>query len=62
MLAMAMSDTAAEACVAYLLDQLVSDGRDSTEAVAVVQQGINTWSEARAGQSNHGNLEITQEG
>ena len=62
MLAMAMSDTAAGTCVAYLLDQLVADGRDPAEAVAVVQQGINTWSEARACQSNHGNLEITQEG
>ena len=62
MLAMAMSDTAAEACVAYLLDQLVSDGRDPAEAVALVRRGIDTWSEAHGCQSDQSNLEITHEG
>jgi hypothetical protein len=40
---MAMSDTATEACGAYLLDQLVSDGRDPSEAVAVVNLAIGIW-------------------
>ena len=62
MLTMAMSDTSAEACVAYLLDQLVSDGRDPAEAVAVVNRAMSIWSEAHGCQSGQGNLEITQEG
>jgi len=37
-----MSDTAAEACVAYLLDQLVSDGRDAADAVALVNRAADT--------------------
>ena len=62
MLAMAMSDTAAEACVACLLDQLVSDGRDPADAVAMVNRAVGNRSKARVCQSGHGNLEITQEG
>ena len=61
MLAMAMSDTATEACVAFLLDQLVSDGRDPADAVAMPNRAANTWSEARGCQSGQSNLEVTQE-
>lgn len=57
-----MSDTAAEACVAYLLDQLVSDGRDPADAVAMVNRAANTWSEARACQCDQSGQEITQVG
>ncbi len=62
MLAMAMSDTAAEACVAYLLDQLVSDGRDAGEAVLLMHRSINKWSEAHGCQAGQSGQEITQEG
>ncbi len=59
MLAMAMSDKAAGTCVAYLLDQLVSDGRDAGEAVLLVHRSINNWMEARTCRCDQ---EITQEG
>ena len=59
---MAMSDTTAEACVAYLLDQLVSDGRDPGEAVAVVNRAATNWSESHGCQGDQSGLEITQEG
>lgn len=55
---MAMSDIGAEACVAYLLDFLVSDGRDPAEAAALVNQAINNWSQVHIPLNNHGNLEI----
>ena len=57
-----MTDTSAEASVAYLLDKPVSNGRDPAEAVLLVHRAANSWSEARAYQSSHGNLEVTQEG
>jgi len=57
-----MRDTTAEASVAYLLARLVSDGREPVEAVLLVHRAANSWSEARAYQSSHGNLEVTQEG
>ena len=57
-----MTDTSAEASVAYLLDKPVSNGRDPAEAVLLVHPAANSWSEARAYQSSHGNLEVTQEG
>ena len=56
---MTMSDAAAEACVAYLLDQLVSDGRDAADAVVIVQRAASKWMDARTCQSGQ---EITQEG
>ena len=59
---MAMSDTAAEACAAYLLDQLVLDGRDAGEAVLLVHRSINNWMEARTCQKGQSGQEITQEG
>ena len=59
---MAISDTAAVGCVAYLLDKLVSNGRDPAEAGLLVHRAANSWSEARAYQSSHRNLEVTQEG
>ena len=59
---MTMSDTAAEACVAYLLDQLVSDGRDAAEAVAIVQRAATTWSKACGCHCDQSGQEITQEG
>ncbi len=42
-LAMAMGDATAEACVAYLLGQLVSDGRDPAEAVLLVHPAGINW-------------------
>lgn len=57
-----MSDIAAEACVAYLLDQLVSDSQDAGEAVAVVRRAVGHWSEARTCQKGQSGQEVTQEG
>ena len=51
---MTMSDAAAEACVAYLLDQLVSDGRDPAEAVTLMFRAIGNWSEAHPSEKTPG--------
>ena len=56
-----MSDTPAEACVAYLLDQLVADGRDADDAVKPMFRAIGNWSESHGCQSGQSNLEVTQE-
>jgi len=40
---MAMSDTAAVGCVAYLLDKLVSNGRDPAEAGLLVHRADINW-------------------
>ena len=46
-LAMAMRDATAEACVAYLLAQLVSNGRDPAEAVLLVHPADINWMRPR---------------
>ena len=42
-LAMAIRDATAEACVAYLLVRLVSNGRDAIEAVLLVHPADINW-------------------
>ena len=47
-----LSDTAAEVCVAYLLDKLVSNGRDPAEAVLLVHPADINWMRATASRAN----------
>ena len=47
-LAMAIRDATAEACVAYLLAQLVCNGRDPAEAVLLVHPAGINWMRATA--------------